>query len=208
MKNDQDYKGVCELPLSDSGLFGFMLPDMSNKDGGALEVMRVIETWDDKPPVYVLLADVKDFADDWVQTLANAACEIAPELTGQVSHLASVRHTTVSMTNSTNRVEIITSVQRGRRWTAAEKVRIVEETFEPGMTVSRHRQKIVAIPASASILPKSGTRPELRPPPSQLDVSAAGIRLDHRKSVRPFKGIFCNDISEFESSHPSQPVRL
>src|SRR5258708_1586431 len=25
-------------------------------------------------------------------------------------------------------------------------------------------------------------------------VSAAGIRLDHRKSVRPFKGIFCDDI--------------
>src|SRR6516162_9734584 len=23
------------------------------------------------------------------------------------------------------------------------------------------------------------------------------VRLDHRKSVRPFKGIFCNDISEF-----------
>ena len=42
----------------------------------------------------------------------------------------------MSMTNSTNRVEIITSVQRRRRWTAPEKVRMVEETFEPGMTVS------------------------------------------------------------------------
>src|SRR5438105_7708592 len=40
------------------------------------------------------------------------------------------------MTNSTNRVEIITSVQRRRRWTAPEKVRMVEETLEPGMTVS------------------------------------------------------------------------
>ena len=30
-------------------------------------------------------------------------------------------------------------------------------------------------------------------------VSAARIRLDHRKSVRPFKGIICGDISEFES---------
>ena len=38
-------------------------------------------------------------------------------------------------------------------------------------------------------------------------VSKARIRLDHRKSVRPFKGIFCHDISEFESSHPSQAVR-
>src|ERR1700756_3692024 len=40
------------------------------------------------------------------------------------------------MSNPTDRVEIITSVQRRRRWTASEKVRIVEETFEPGMTVS------------------------------------------------------------------------
>ena len=40
------------------------------------------------------------------------------------------------MSNPTNHIEIITSVQRRRRWTASEKVRMVEETFEPGMTVS------------------------------------------------------------------------
>jgi hypothetical protein len=28
-----------------------------------------------------------------------------------------------------------------------------------------------------------------------------------RESVRPFKGIFCDDVSEFESYMPSQPVR-
>ena len=42
----------------------------------------------------------------------------------------------MSMSNPTNHIEIITSVQRRRRWTASEKVRMVEETFEPGMTVS------------------------------------------------------------------------
>jgi transposase len=42
----------------------------------------------------------------------------------------------VSMTNSSDRVEIITSVQRRRHWTVSEKVRMVEETFEPGMRVS------------------------------------------------------------------------
>ena len=42
----------------------------------------------------------------------------------------------MSMTNSADRVEIITSVQRRRRRTAPEKVRMVEETFEPDMTVS------------------------------------------------------------------------
>src|SRR6201985_2517849 len=40
------------------------------------------------------------------------------------------------MTNPPNRIEVITSVQRRRRWTASEKVRMVEETFAPGMTVS------------------------------------------------------------------------
>jgi transposase len=42
----------------------------------------------------------------------------------------------VSMTNPPNHIEVVTSVQRRRRWTASEKVRMVEETFEPGMTVS------------------------------------------------------------------------
>jgi hypothetical protein len=37
-------------------------------------------------------------------------------------------------------------------------------------------------------------------------VSVDRIRLDPWKSVRPFKGIFCHDISEFESYMPSQPV--
>ena len=41
----------------------------------------------------------------------------------------------MSMSNPTDRVEIVTSVQRRRRWTASEKVRMVEETLEPGMTV-------------------------------------------------------------------------
>src|SRR6185312_11926811 len=48
------------------------------------------------------------------------------------------------MSNPADRVEIITSVQRRRRWAAAEKVRMVEETFEPGMTVSLVAQHGVA----------------------------------------------------------------
>ena len=35
------------------------------------------------------------------------------------------------------RVEVITSVQRRRRWPTAEKIRLVEETMQPGMSVSR-----------------------------------------------------------------------
>ena len=36
----------------------------------------------------------------------------------------------------TERVEVITSVQRRRRWTTEEKVRIVDETYLPGNSVS------------------------------------------------------------------------
>jgi transposase len=34
------------------------------------------------------------------------------------------------------RIEVITSVQRRRRWSVAEKVRLVEEAMQPGMSVS------------------------------------------------------------------------
>ena len=34
------------------------------------------------------------------------------------------------------RVEVITSVQWRRRWPTAEKIRLVEETMQPGMSVS------------------------------------------------------------------------
>src|SRR5258708_14820710 len=38
-------------------------------------------------------------------------------------------------------------------------------------------------------------------------VSLAGIRLGSWESARAFKGIICDDISEFESHMPSQAVR-
>jgi transposase len=45
-----------------------------------------------------------------------------------------------TMTNAPNdpsaRVEVISSVQRRRRWSAAEKIRLVEEAMQPGMSVS------------------------------------------------------------------------
>jgi transposase len=43
---------------------------------------------------------------------------------------------TVSMTGKIDRVEVITSVQRRRRWSAEEKAAIVQETWAPGMSVS------------------------------------------------------------------------
>ena len=64
----------------------------------------------------------------------------------------------MSMTNPPNRIEVVTSVQRRRRWTASEKVRMVEETFAPGMTVSLvARQRGVAKPA-VHVAPIGGAR--------------------------------------------------
>lgn len=40
------------------------------------------------------------------------------------------------MTDTSEKVEVVTSVQRRRRWTAAEKMQMVEESQEPGASVS------------------------------------------------------------------------
>lgn len=47
-------------------------------------------------------------------------------------------NTTVTMSPDAphSRVEVITSVQRRRRWSAAEEVRLVEEAMQTGMSVS------------------------------------------------------------------------
>jgi hypothetical protein len=46
---------------------------------------------------------------------------------------------TVRMTDAPEKVEVITSVQRRRRWNAAEKMRMVEESLEPGASVELTR---------------------------------------------------------------------
>ncbi|MBU6460957.1 MAG: transposase, partial [Proteobacteria bacterium] len=41
------------------------------------------------------------------------------------------------MSNRDDRpVEVLTGVQRRRRWTAEQKLAMVKQTFEPGMSVS------------------------------------------------------------------------
>jgi transposase len=44
--------------------------------------------------------------------------------------------TDMSSVNNTNRIEVITGVQRRRRWTTEQKLKLVKQTFEAGMTVS------------------------------------------------------------------------
>ena len=42
----------------------------------------------------------------------------------------------MSLTGTIDRVEVITSAQRRRRWSAEEKAAIVQETYAPGLSVS------------------------------------------------------------------------
>jgi len=44
--------------------------------------------------------------------------------------------TDMNSENNTNRIEVITGVQRRRRWSPEQKLDLVKKTFEPGMTVS------------------------------------------------------------------------
>src|SRR5262245_54457728 len=63
------------------------------------------------------------------------------------------------------------------------------------------QRRLLKIPAEPS--------PELRIPNAAAQtrvVSLAGIRLGCWESARAFKGIICDDISEFESYMPSQAV--
>ncbi len=57
------------------------------------------------------------------------------------------------MTSSNNnRVEVITSTEKRRRWSAYEKRTIVEETYRPGMSVSYiARKNMVYLRAKYSI---------------------------------------------------------
>ena len=57
-------------------------------------------------------------------------------------------NTTMTNPDVTNpRVEVITSVQRRRRWSAAEKLRLVEEAMQPGSSVSLVARQVGLAPS-------------------------------------------------------------
>src|SRR6516162_5261209 len=74
---------------------------------------------------------------------------------------------------------------------------------------SRRRRMMANARAECLLKIPAEPSPELRIPGAAAQtrvVSMAGIRLGSWESARAFKGIICDDISEFESSHPSQAV--
>jgi hypothetical protein len=81
----------------------------------------------------------------------------------------------------------------------APPARRVEQKPRPGASSSTAEQQQQASRQETELLPTAA---------QTRIVSVARIRLDPRKSVRPFKGIICRDISEFESHMPSHAVGL
>ena len=77
------------------------------------------------------------------------------------------------------RIEVITSVQRRRRWTTAEKERIVAASLEPGAVVS-------AIAREAGIHPSQlyGWRRQLCGPPQAASTFAA-VRVSGERTSAP-----------------------
>jgi hypothetical protein len=76
---------------------------------------------------------------------------------------------------------------------------------------SRRRRTMANFRAECLLKIPAEPSPELRIPNAAAQtriVFKARIRLDSHKSVRSFKGIICDDISEFESHMPSHAVGL
>jgi transposase-like protein len=67
----------------------------------------------------------------------------------------------VCMSGKIDRVEVITSVQRRRRWSAEEKARLVQETYAPGtsMSLMARQHGIVERHVCNSIATQCGDRP-------------------------------------------------
>src|SRR5439155_18025755 len=75
---------------------------------------------------------------------------------------------------------------------------------------SRRRRMMANVRAERLLKSPAEPSPELRIPGAAAQtrvISLAAIRLGSWESARAFKGIICDDISEFESHMPSQPVR-
>src|SRR5215468_10644347 len=76
---------------------------------------------------------------------------------------------------------------------------------------SRRRRMMANVRAERLLKIPAEPSPELRIPGAAAQtrvVSKAGIRLGSWESARAFKGIICDDISEFESYMPSHAVGL
>jgi len=76
------------------------------------------------------------------------------------------------MSNPIDRVEIISGTHRRRRYTAEEKVRLVEQTMQPGMTVSAVARLHGVSPSLLFVSIRPGPRIPLIPEPADQNPRA------------------------------------
>jgi catechol 2,3-dioxygenase-like lactoylglutathione lyase family enzyme len=145
-----------------------------------------------------------------------------PELVVPKGYMAMANHTAWRVESETELLEWQRRLEsHGVKVSEFVQHEILESTGLAAAGSSLDRPKIAAIP-TVSAMRLDDQAPAQHPPrrfwhlrPSCVSpnlaaqartVSVAKIRLDSRKSVRPFKGIFCDDISEFESYMASHAV--
>src|SRR5207245_3681083 len=86
---------------------------------------------------------------------------------------------------------------------------LIERRDRGQFVPSRRRRTMANVLAEHLLKIPAEPSPELRIPGAAAqtrNVSVAEIRRGSGKSARAFKGIICDDISEFESHMPSQAV--
>jgi transposase len=88
------------------------------------------------------------------------------------------------MTNA--RVEVITSVERRRRWSATEKQRLVEATLEPGASVSVLAREAGVHPNQLWGWRARGWRRQMR---SATPTSFAPVRVAEKTSSTTLGGL-------------------
>ena len=76
----------------------------------------------------------------------------------------------MSMTDHSPKIEVITSVPLRRQWSAAEKMRMVEETYQPDTSVSRGGRVTVSV--------KAGQAQVAARTPEHVQISGMGIAAE------------------------------
>ena len=115
------------------------------------------------------------------------------------------------------------------RWGRGQAVRLAGGDYRTPLVVAKVQRKVCNAVAQLAAAGSSLDRPESRQLLRLINIRArhpgtrraafpqrhsskannlcARIRIDPPKSLRPFKGIICADVSEFESHMPSHAVR-
>jgi transposase len=96
------------------------------------------------------------------------------------------------------RVEVITAVQRRRRWPTAEKIRLVEETMQPGMSDSYVARRAGVAPSLLFNWRRRMLEGGLRAVEADEDVVGASRVRERERRVRELERLLGRKTMEVE----------